>query len=89
MGGETFVSALAIVDIYNPVTKSWRSGPPMIQTLHGLYPVVYKDRIIIPGESKTGREWRWALPRLTFSQPGGCPNVDRGVSNYCLVYEPA
>eukprot|EP00045_Choanoeca_perplexa_P011322 m.119454 g.119454 ORF g.119454 m.119454 type:complete len:450 (+) comp15592_c0_seq1:84-1433(+) len=67
MGGETFVDALKTVDIYNPASGTWRSGPPMLQELHGIYPVVYKDRILVPG---------------------GCPNTDRGVSNYFLVYEP-
>ena len=40
-----------IVDIYNPMTNSWRFGEPMPVAMHGLYPVLYQDKIVLAGGS--------------------------------------
>ncbi|MEM9881449.1 MAG: malectin domain-containing carbohydrate-binding protein [Planctomycetota bacterium] len=37
------------VDIYNPVTNTWREGAPMITARHGIYPVGYAGGIYIAG----------------------------------------
>lgn len=56
MGGETLDGAGATadhvydrVDIYNPVTNSWRAGPPMPTARHGIYPVLDGTRIRVVG----------------------------------------
>ena len=68
----------------------------MLQELHGIYPVVYKDRILVPGECtfllllcNLGVSLCYTCVYfLTFLFVGGCPNTDRGVSDYFLVYQP-
>ncbi|MEO1235693.1 MAG: malectin domain-containing carbohydrate-binding protein [Planctomycetota bacterium] len=37
------------VDIYDPVTNTWREGAPMITARHGIYPVGYAGAIYIAG----------------------------------------
>jgi N-acetylneuraminic acid mutarotase len=37
------------VDIYDPVTNRWRSGPPMPTARHGVFPVLVGDRILVVG----------------------------------------
>jgi N-acetylneuraminic acid mutarotase len=56
MGGETLDGPGATadhvynrVDIYNPVTNSWQSGPPMPTARHGIYPVLDGTRIHVAG----------------------------------------
>lgn len=45
------------MEIYNPVTKTWRDGDPMPQGLHGHFPVVYNDAIYVMGGGKAyGRQ---------------------------------
>jgi N-acetylneuraminic acid mutarotase len=56
LGGETLNGALATaanvynrVDIYNPVTNSWRLGPIMPTARHGIFPLAYAGRIYVAG----------------------------------------
>lgn len=56
MGGETTNGAGATsrnvyqrVDIYNPVTRTWRLGTPMPTARHGIYPVLVGNRILVAG----------------------------------------
>ncbi|MEM6854752.1 MAG: kelch repeat-containing protein, partial [Planctomycetota bacterium] len=37
------------VDIYDPVTNTWREGAPMLTPRHGIYPVAHAGAIYIPG----------------------------------------
>ena len=37
------------VDIYNPVTNTWRLGTPMPNARHGIFPVLYNGEIYIAG----------------------------------------
>lgn len=37
------------VEIYNPATNSWRTGKPMPTPRHGIFPILYRDRIYLPG----------------------------------------
>lgn len=45
------------VEIYNPITRTWREGPPMPQGLHGHFPVVYNDTIYVMGGGRTLGRW--------------------------------
>lgn len=56
IGGETdndseanAVGLYDRVDIYNPLTNTWRQGAPMITARHGIYPVAHAGAIYIPG----------------------------------------
>ena len=58
MGGEWFPGqhplvlpsgVFNLVEIYNPTTNTWRTGPNMPTGLHGLHPVVYNGMIYIAG----------------------------------------
>ena len=56
MGGETWngpgATSLGVypqVDIYNPLTNTWRRGPDMITPRHGIFPVLYQNRIYVAG----------------------------------------
>jgi N-acetylneuraminic acid mutarotase len=56
MGGETSTGAGATtdgvynrVDVYNPTTNTWRSGPPMPTARHGIYPVLNGTQIHVAG----------------------------------------
>ncbi|MEM9478904.1 MAG: kelch repeat-containing protein, partial [Verrucomicrobiota bacterium] len=53
-GGETLTSAAANasgvydrVDIYNPVTNTWRLGTPMPTARHGIFPVEHAGVIYV------------------------------------------
>ena len=55
-GGETLdgpgANAAGVydrVDIYDPVTNRWRSGPPMPAPRHGIFPVLLDRRVLIFG----------------------------------------
>jgi hypothetical protein len=37
------------VDIYNPLTNTWRLGPPMPTARHGIFPLYYAGRIYVAG----------------------------------------
>ncbi|MCB0339287.1 MAG: IPT/TIG domain-containing protein, partial [Bdellovibrionales bacterium] len=37
------------VDVYNPTTNSWRLDAPMSFPRHGIFPLLYNDRILLPG----------------------------------------
>jgi N-acetylneuraminic acid mutarotase len=56
LGGETLDGHGAVrggvydrVDIYDPVAKRWRLGPPMAVPRHGIFPVLLGDEIFVPG----------------------------------------
>lgn len=56
MGGETKDGAGATandvydrVDIYNPMSRKWRLGPPLRTPRHGIFPVLDDGRILIAG----------------------------------------
>jgi N-acetylneuraminic acid mutarotase len=56
IGGETVDGAGATddhvydrVDIYNPITNTWRAGPPMPTARHGMSPVFFNNQIFIAG----------------------------------------
>jgi N-acetylneuraminic acid mutarotase len=56
LGGETASGAGATadgvyrrVDIYNPTTNTWRSGPPMPTARHGIFPLLFAGRIYVAG----------------------------------------
>jgi N-acetylneuraminic acid mutarotase/glucose/arabinose dehydrogenase len=56
MGGETVDGPTATangvydrVDIYNPVTNTWRAGPPMPTARHGIFPMLDGTRIHVVG----------------------------------------
>jgi N-acetylneuraminic acid mutarotase len=56
IGGETLDGPGATrsgvydrVDIYNPLTNTWRAGPPMPTARHGIFPLLVGDRIIVAG----------------------------------------
>lgn len=52
-GGASLVflcqGTFALVEIYNPVTKTWRDGLDMPVGLHGLRPVVWNNTMYILG----------------------------------------
>ncbi len=55
-GGETLNGAGANprgtydrVDIYDPVARRWRAGPPRRSGRHGIFPVLDDGRILIAG----------------------------------------
>lgn len=47
--GATGDDTYARVDVYDPRTNRWRSGPPLLVPRHGIYPVTYEGRIIVAG----------------------------------------
>ena len=56
MGGETLTGSGATptdvydrVDIYDPMSNSWRSGSPMPTPRHGIFPVLYQNQIWVAG----------------------------------------
>jgi N-acetylneuraminic acid mutarotase len=56
LGGETSTGAGATaqrvynrVDIYRPVSNSWRLGAPMLTARHGIYPVLDGQRVYVVG----------------------------------------
>ena len=56
IGGETLNGSGATsdgvydrVDIYDPLTNSWRLGPPMPTARHGIYPIIFGNQIYLPG----------------------------------------
>lgn len=56
IGGETQNGAGATVnnvykrvDIYNPLTNTWRLGTPLPTARHGIFPVVYAGEIFVAG----------------------------------------
>lgn len=56
IGGETQDGAGAVagnvynrVDIYDPVTNTWRLGAPMPTARHGIFPVLYNGQIHVAG----------------------------------------
>ena len=56
MGGETLDGrrrhaddVYNRVDVYNPVTNTWRAGPPMPTARHGIFPVLDGTRIHVAG----------------------------------------
>lgn len=58
IGGETFDKqaegattrgVFKLVEIYNPVTNTWRRGADMPYGMHGVYPIAYNGSIYIAG----------------------------------------
>ncbi len=56
MGGETAdgdgatpTNTYDRVDIYDPVTNTWRVGPPMPVGVHGIFPALDQGRILVAG----------------------------------------
>jgi hypothetical protein len=56
MGGETSTGPGATadgvysrVDVYNPTTDTWRSGPAMPTARHGIFPVLNGTQIHVAG----------------------------------------
>jgi hypothetical protein len=49
MGGESDTEVFDDVQIYNPVTDTWRTEKPMTTARHGIYPVEYEGRIHVLG----------------------------------------
>jgi len=56
IGGETdndpaanAVGLFDRVDIYDPLTNTWRQGEPMLTARHGIYPVAHAGAVYIPG----------------------------------------
>lgn len=48
-GGATFWQTYDRVEIYDPVKNLWRKGPPMITARHGIFPLLYQNRIYVAG----------------------------------------
>ena len=55
-GGETLTDPDAVdgrvydrVDVYNPVTNTWRLEAPMPNPRHGIYPVLFQGRMFVAG----------------------------------------
>jgi N-acetylneuraminic acid mutarotase len=56
LGGETLDGSLATsanvynrMDIYNPLTNTWRLGPIMPTARHGIFPLLHAGRIYVAG----------------------------------------
>ncbi|MEM8712345.1 MAG: kelch repeat-containing protein, partial [Planctomycetota bacterium] len=49
MGGEDTTVAFDDVQVYNPVTDTWRMEKPMPTARHGIYPVLFESRIFVLG----------------------------------------
>ena len=56
IGGETATGAGATtngvynrVDIYDPVTNTWRLGSPMSTARHGIFPLLASNQIYVAG----------------------------------------
>jgi N-acetylneuraminic acid mutarotase len=47
--GATWRGVYDRVDVYNPRTNQWRSGPPMRTPRHGIFPVRHDGQIIVAG----------------------------------------
>ena len=47
--GATSRNVYARVDIYNPRTNSWRTGPPLRSARHGIFPLPYEGQIVVAG----------------------------------------
>jgi N-acetylneuraminic acid mutarotase len=60
IGGETATGAGATannvynrVDVYNPLTNTWRLAPAMPTARHGIHPVLFAGRIYVAGGGVT------------------------------------
>jgi N-acetylneuraminic acid mutarotase len=59
MGGETTDTGTGAVtgdvynrvDVYNPLTQTWRLDANMLTARHGIFPVLYNEAIYLPGGS--------------------------------------
>ena len=56
IGGETFDGPGATpnrvyhrVDVYNPTTNTWRLGPSMPTARHGIFPLLFANRVYVAG----------------------------------------
>ena len=49
MGGESDTEVFDDVQVYNPVTDTWRTEKPMATARHGIYPVLFEGRIHVIG----------------------------------------
>lgn len=47
--GVTSKGVFEEVELYDPKTDTWRAGPRLPLGLHGIYPIVYKNQILITG----------------------------------------
>ncbi len=49
MGGEDTMQAFDDVQVYSPLTDTWRAGKPMPTPRHGIYPTLFESRIHVLG----------------------------------------
>jgi N-acetylneuraminic acid mutarotase len=47
--GATNDRVYARVDVYNPATNRWRTGPPMRTPRHGIFPILHDGHIVVGG----------------------------------------
>jgi glucose/arabinose dehydrogenase len=52
-GGENATSVFADAQAYDPSTNTWRSDARMPTARHGIFPVVYQDRVFVIGGGVT------------------------------------
>lgn len=49
MGGEDDVNAFDEVQVYDPVTDSWRTDRPLPTPRHGIFPALHEGRVFVVG----------------------------------------
>ncbi len=82
MGGETTSSGTGQVagnvynrvDVYNPVSKTWRLETPMPTARHGIFPVVGSGKILVAGGGvQAGHSFSRVFEMLSSSSPSPSP----------------
>ena len=76
LGGETLDGPGATsqgvydrVDIYNPRTNRWRTGPPLRTARHGIFPLLYDNHIIVAGGGTVAANSQTRLVEIIWPKP--------------------
>ena len=91
IGGETTLPSVPNgvynrVDIYNPATNTWRSGPALPLGMHGMYPVTDGNSIYLTGgggRSGLSSSSTFLSLQITAGSPSPSPSPASCVSRGC------
>jgi hypothetical protein len=88
-GHQSDIATLAGIDIYNPVTDTWRDGPEMLEARSGFGAAVANGKIVAVGGEVLDRQPWQALATAEVYDPGSgwsaLPDLPTGLHGHPLA----
>jgi len=71
------------LEIYNPITNTWRLGPKMAAAAHGIHPVLYDGEAAAP--TAADDRWPWCHTCVALTNICGSQPICYSATRYCYA----